>query len=110
MINNDETITILSGASESATGLDLSAYTLMGLYIPAEFDGTTLTLKAAPSVNGAYVTIQSAGADYTITTTASRYVPIETLAIVAGIRFLKITTGTAQTGDTVITPALREVQ
>lgn len=111
MIYNEKTVTILSGATQSAVGADLSGFTLMGIYIPSTFDGTTLTLQAATSVNGTYSTVQSGGADYTITTQASRYVPIENLAIVAGIQFLKLTAGTSQsTSDTVFTLALREVQ
>lgn len=110
-INNEKTITIPIGYTQSPVGVDISAYTLMGIYIPSTFDGTTLTLQAATSINGTYVNVQSAGAVYTITTAASRYVPIENLAILAGVQFLKITAGTSQsTTDTVFTLALREVQ
>jgi hypothetical protein len=46
----------------------------------------------------------------TLTTTASRYVPIPSLAVTSGIEFLKLVCGTAQsTTDTVFTLAVRPV-
>jgi len=110
-IYNERTVTIATGATQSATGVDLSAFTLLGIYFPSNFDGTTITLQTNTSVNGDYFSVLSAGSAYTITAAASSYAPIENLAIVAGIQFLKITAGTAQTtSDTVFKLALREVQ
>jgi hypothetical protein len=82
---------------------------LAGVFIPAEFDGTTLTITASTSLTGTYVTVQDgAGSTLTLTTTASRYMPISNLALVSGLRYIKLVAGTSQTTtDTVFTLALR---
>jgi hypothetical protein len=104
----DPTITILNGSTQSATPVNLDGFTLVGFHMPSTFDGTTLTIQTAPTIDGTYNTVQSAGADYTLTTAASKYTPIENLAIVSGLRFIKVTAGTAQsTTDTIITLATR---
>lgn len=101
--------TITSGQTTSGE-IDLSGADLCGLFIPATFDGTTVTITASPISGGTFVTVQSAGADYTLTTTASKYCPIENLAVVAGLRFIKLVAGTAQsTTDTIITLAARPI-
>lgn len=103
------TATIASGQTESGE-IDLGGADLCGLFIPSNFDGTTLTIKAASAPGGTFVAVQAAGADYTLTTTASKYCPIENLAVVAGLRFIKLVAGTSQsTTDTVITIAARPV-
>lgn len=103
------TATIAVGQTASEV-VDLSGAELAGVFLPATFDGTTLTIQAAPAADGTFVTVQSAGADYTITTAASKYAPVENLAVTAGLQFIKIVAGTAQsTTDTVLTLAVRPV-
>lgn len=104
------TCTVTSGNTTSGE-VDLAGCQLVGIYVPSTFDGTSITLTAAPTAGGTHVTVQDGyGSTYTITTTASRYVPIPNLAITAGIVFLKMVCGTSQsTTDTVFTLAVRPI-
>jgi hypothetical protein len=106
----DVTVTIASSTTVS-NAIDLHGASLVGFFLPSTFDGSTISLQAASSLNGTYVAVQDgAGSDYTLTVAASRYIPIPNLAVTAGLRFIKLVTGTAQTTtDTVITLALRPV-
>ena len=90
--------------------IDLAGVGLCGLFLPATFDGATLTIAASPVSGGAFVTVQSGGTDYTLASAASKYCPVENLAVVAGLRFVKLVAGTVQTAtDTVVTLATRPV-
>src|SRR3954468_15319314 len=109
----DLTATIaVSGTTSGA--VDLSGCTLVGLFVPATFDGTTLTITASNSLTGTYVTVQqdhTSSSAYTITTAASRYVPLDNLDIAVGLQFIKFVAGSSQTTtDTVITLAVRAVR
>jgi len=106
----DLTATINVAATESEV-LDLSGLELAGVFVPYNFDGTTLTLKAATSSTGTFVPVTDAsGATYTLTTAPSKYAAISNLAITAGLRFIKLVAGTAQATDaTVFTLSLRAV-
>lgn len=110
-INTDKTVTIAVGATQSAIGVDVGGFTLVGLYFPSTFDGTTVTLQSAPSINGTYVTVLDAdGADLTLTVAASRFAGIGDLSLLVGVQYLKITAGSTQTTtDSIITLALREI-
>lgn len=111
-VSTDLQATIASGGTTS-NEVDLAGTTLVGLYIPSTFDGTTLTLTAAPTAGGTHVAVQidhTSASSYTITTTASRYVPLANLAIPSGLRFIKLVAGSSQTTtDTVITLVTRPV-
>lgn len=107
----DLTATIANGETTSEE-VDLKGAQLSGLIVPAEFNGTTITFQAASESGGTFYTIQNGAAEaaaYTITTTASRFVPIDNLAIFAGVRHLKVVCGTAQTGATTIQLITRPV-
>ena len=112
IVQNNLTATITNGTTQS-NAVNLSGCSLCGIFIPATFDGTTLTVQVAPTLNGTYINAQaasSASAVYTIAAAANQYVPIENLAIVAGWQFIKFTAGTTQTTtDTVLTLAVRPV-
>ena len=83
----------------------------MGFFIPSNFIATSISLQTAIAIGGTYVAVQDgSGATYSLTVAASKYVPVNNFNIVAGLRFLKITAGAAQTGtDAVITLALRSL-
>lgn len=107
-----EELTIASGQTTSAA-IDLGEYTLIGIDIPSNFDGTTLTLLHSTTSGGTYNSVQidhTSASAFTITTAASRYVPLSNLAIPAGLRFVKLVAGTSQsTSDTVFKLALRKI-
>lgn len=101
--------TVANGQTASGE-VDLSGCELVGLFVPSTFDGTQITLTATPAGGGTHVVVQDgdgSSSAFTITTAASRYVPLDNLAIAAGIRFVKLVCATSQTGDTVFTLATR---
>jgi hypothetical protein len=106
----NKTATIASGASTSEA-IDLGGCDLCGLFIPSNFDGTTLTITASTAIDGTYVTVQDGeGTDFTITTAASKYAPIADLTFVVGLRYIKLVSGTSQSvSDTVINLAIRPI-
>ena len=108
-------VTIADSATLSPE-VDLEGSQLVGIYVPAEFDGTGLGIQTAPTkddnTRGTYVDVQNGAASssaFAITTAASRYIPFDNLAITAGLRHIKLKAATAQTGDTIFTLALRQV-
>ncbi len=108
VVQTDKTATILSGQTTSAE-VDLCGTQLVGLYVPAAITGTSVKLLAAPVSGGTFVTVQSSGADFTLTVAASKYVPIENLAVVAGLRFIKLVSASTEAADRVITLSTRPV-
>lgn len=108
----DLTATIaVSGTTSNA--VDLSGCRLVGLFLPSTFDGTTLTITASSTLGGTYVPVQvdhTSAAAYTITSTASQYVPLANIDILAGLQYIKLVAGSSQTStSTVITLAVRQV-
>lgn len=106
----DLTTTIAVGQTDSAA-IDLSGLELVGFFTPSNLTGTSISLQAATSAAGTYVAVQDgAGATYSLTVAASKYVPIDNFNIVAGLRFIKLTAGTTQAStDAVITLAIRSL-
>jgi len=106
----DLTATIASGQTKSGV-IDLSGVDPCGFFLPAEFDGTTLTFEAAASANGTFYPVyDDSGSLYTLTVDDGRAVGLRNLAPLAGFRFIKLVAGTSQsTTDTVITIAARPI-
>jgi len=106
----DITATVASSGTTSGA-VDLAGTDLVGIFIPSTFDGTTITFTVSTAIDGTYVAVEDGlGSAYTITTTASRYVPISNVASLVGARYLKIVTGSTQTStSTVFTLALRPI-
>ena len=104
----DLTATIASGQTTSGE-IDLAGCDLCGLFMPASFTGTTVKIQAAPASGGTFVTVQQGGVDYALTVAASKYVPIENLAVVAGLRFIKLVSGSSEAADRTITLAARPI-
>ncbi len=106
----DLTTTISVGQTDSAA-IDLSGLELVGFYIPTNFTATSISIQTAPSTSGTYVAAQDGyGSTYTITVAANKYIPISNFNVVAGLRFIKLTAGTAQAStDAIITLAIRSL-
>lgn len=118
MITNDVLpIPLITTATVAVNGtttdeIDLGrGQQLVGIFIPSTFDGTTLTITAAPESGGTFVTVQDGyGSTLTLTTTASRFVPIANISLVAGLRYIKLVCGSTQTTTaTVFTIVTRPV-
>jgi len=109
--NYNITATIASGATVSEA-VELDKYRVVGVFIPSNFDGTTLTISVAPALDGTYLPAQSSAAastPWTVTVAAGQYVPLVISGNgdpAAGFRYIKFTSGSSQTTtDTVLTLA-----
>ena len=110
-VNYDLSATIASGQTTSAE-VDLGGTMLVGVFLPASFDGTTLKISAASAAGGTFITVENgAGTPADVTLTASghsKFVPLAAADrdAVRGLRFIKLVAGSSQTTtDTVITLA-----
>jgi hypothetical protein len=108
IVQNDLIATIANGQTTSGI-IDLAGCSICGFHMPAAFTGTSLKILTATSSGGTFQNVLEQGIDYSITVAAGKYVPIENLAIVAGIKFIKIVSGSAEGADRVITLAVRPV-
>jgi hypothetical protein len=92
--------------------IDLAGNALVGFFFPAAFTGATLTITAASASGGTFLLVQkdeAGGGAYTVTVTAGKYVPVTNLAIVAGLRFIKLVSASSEGADRIITLAVRPV-
>lgn len=90
-VNYNKTAVIADNGTVSAA-IDLEDGTLLGVFIPAGFVGTTLTLQASAD-NSTFVAV--AGVSKTVA--ASNYVPFAP-SETAGIRYVKFVSGSSETG------------
>lgn len=107
-VNYDLTATFASG--QTTTGeVDLAGTMLVGVILPSTFDGTAMTLSAAPAAGGTFVSVQNGAATpaaVTLTTSAaSTFIPLAAADrdIARGLRFIKFTAATQTGSDTVLT-------
>jgi len=108
IVTHNLTATIADAATESGA-VDLSGTTLVGVAFPAEFDGTAVTVKAASTSGGTYVNVyDNNGLQLSLTAAASRVITIDPVKT-AGLQYIKLVAGTAQTGATVLTLITRPV-
>lgn len=108
IVMTDTAATIANGQTASAE-IDLAGTTLCGLFLPSNFSGTSLTLQASSASGGTYVSVFSGGSAFTLSGSASSYVPIESMPVLAGVRFIKLVAGTTQTANVIITLSVRPV-
>lgn len=108
------TVTIAGSASLSGA-VDLGPFTLCGLLLASTWDTNVISFAASTTLGGTYVPILSAsGAEVaTGSIAASKWIALDP-ADFAGIRFLKIRSGTSsaavnQGDDTIVTLVVRTV-
>lgn len=99
----------IANAATTSDEIDLKGTTICGLHIPAAFTGTTIKISAAAENDSTFRTVMSAGADYSLTVAAGKYVPIENLAIVSGLRRIKLISGSSEAAERKIIIATRPV-
>ena len=91
----DLTATIAISTTTSAA-IDLQGASLCGIYMPAAFTGTTLKFSVATTLTGTFVVMQDGfGNDITKTVAANKYIAVDP-ADFAGVRFLKIISGSTE--------------
>jgi hypothetical protein len=101
MIGTTKNITIASGQTKSAA-IDLGDNTLVGLIIPAAFTGIAVTFEASDDIAGTYYAVKgSDGTSISYTVAAGTYVMIQP-AVLAGVRNIKVVSGSSEGADRVI--------
>lgn len=100
-------VTVANGQTDS-DAIDLLGTTLVGAYLPASVEGTSLKFKAATAIDGTYLPVYGTdGNEVAYTVGSSHYVPLDP-AVFSGVRFLKIVLA-SQTGAAVVTLATRRL-
>lgn len=99
-------VVIASGGATSAAA-DLKSRKLVGIILPAAFDGTTLTFSAASAADGTYYPVyDGSNTAISLTVAHTRYIGLTDAQAsqLSGLRYLKVTSGTNQsTTDTTVT-------
>lgn len=100
-------VTISNGGTVS-NGIQLGVgRTVLALVTPAALTGTALSFQA--SVDGStYNTVTDEGSAYSVTAAASRFISIKP-ALLAGARFVKVVSGSAEGADRTIIVVSGEV-
>lgn len=89
--------------------VDLNGTTLVGLFVPTGFDGTVINIQATIDGSNFYDVEDGDGADLELTVgTVPCYVPVAP-TLTAGLRMIRLRTGTTQGQETLIPIASREV-
>ena len=108
LIVSDATATIAASGTTSAE-IDLSGATLCGIYIPASFTGTSIAFQASSTSGGTFVSVRDgAGSALSKTVAAGQYIKLDP-ADFAGVRFLKIVSGSTEGAERILTLAARPV-
>lgn len=107
MIWSDCTIT--SGQTVSSA-VDLKGYDMLAFILPAAFTGTTIQFQMSPtSINGTYYdcyNIANAVMQATVTQGRAYFIEPQDLA---GIRFIKLVSGSAEGADRTILIGTRQI-
>lgn len=90
------TTTIGSAATASAT-IPMKGFTLVGVFIPSAFTGSSISFQAGTTATGTFVPVTSgtAGTSLSYAVGTSRYVAIDPKDFY-GINFLKIVSGSSE--------------
>lgn len=98
---------VIANGETVSSAVDLHGMVLCGLYVPASMTGTALKFHACPTVDGTYVVVKGTdGNEVSVTVSDDHYCRLDPKDF-DGIRFLKIVSGSAETGAKTITLAAR---
>lgn len=102
--------TILSGATLSGV-IDAQKCLVCNITAPSNLRGvTTVTITHSDQPDGTFTTLttlSSGAADYTITLTASKTIPLDT-GLTAGLGYIKLVPNTAPNADLVLKIGVKE--
>jgi len=111
----DQTVTIANGTTTSPavnTGLtsNYSETQLVGVTFPASMTGTTMTFERATTETGTYTPIREVGgaSRYSITITSGETITVDPRVFIVA-PFLKLVSGSSETGAKTITLHFSEV-
>jgi hypothetical protein len=89
---------VANGATIS-DAVDLEGFELVGIWIPSNFQGTTLTFQAAERKDGTFAPVVSGGAAVTVTVQAGRLNLVSPATTLPFLRFLKLVAGSVQNAN-----------
>lgn len=104
-----ETATIALSGTES-TAINVSQEDLVGLLMPAAFTGTSVTFTTSRTSDGTFSPVyDNAGALVSVTVGTSRVVTIPPDSSVAFLNYVKIISGSTETGERSIITIVRNI-
>ena len=102
-------IAIASGQTTSGEADLSNGRTLAGIIMPGTFTGTALTFTAYDSSGGTFNAIYGdTGTAISVTCAASRYIAVDP-AVFAGVRYLKVVSGSSEGGNRTVRLVVRNV-
>jgi|GEM_PF-1885983 len=103
-----EVCSVLSGQTTS-TSIDLRGTTLCGLHLPSALTSTTVEFSSSGNGGDTFIKMaDGSGSDVSKTIAANKYIPLNP-ADFAGIQFLRLVFGSAESGDREVILSLRQV-
>jgi len=93
-----QNVTVATG--QTLSGLSLvgtNNRVLVGIIVPAEFDGSAISIHSSNTQDGTYVLVDALSSMNAALSTQMALAPQDT----AGLKYVKISCGTAQTGASV---------
>lgn len=97
-----------NGTVSDALSLGSVGHTVVGLITPGTLTGTAFTFQASADGTTYVAVYDKTGAAYSVTVSTSRYILLPP-ADFAGIQYLKVVSGSTETGERVITVVTRPV-
>lgn len=92
---------IIANGATASSAVDLYGTSLLALDMPSTFEGTTITIQASSTKGGTYKTVYNA-ADLSIAVAASKYVILDNLQQIIGLRYIKLVSNNAVGADRTI--------
>lgn len=93
---------IIAAAGDTSLEVDIYGTTLVGLELPATFEGTSLSILASRTAGGTYKTVYIGGADLAIAVAANKFVKFDNLHTLVGLRFIKLKSNNTVAADRTI--------
>lgn len=101
---------VIASSGTASGAIDLGDDDLVAIITPAAITGTAISITASTSLAGTYVTVQDGdGADLSLAVAASKYIPINNLALTAGLRFIKLVSNASEDAERTITLVQRRM-
>lgn len=103
-----QTVTVTIANNEQASSaIDCRKQQLVGFYTPASMTGTAFSLQASHDGTN-FFTVLDEGDAYSKTMASSRYISVKP-QLTAGMHYVKIVSGTAESGAKTLTAVVRPV-
>lgn len=95
-------------AGTTSDAIELSGQTVCGFLMPGTFAGTSFTVQVCDTKDGTYLTLRDSSAAISYTSTTSVYIRANPQDF-AGVRFMRIVSGSSEAAGTVVKLAVREI-